>query len=251
MHLTDDQIRYGFAYGRNAFESVITTREYVGQKELTINCTQLGGARRSPSEKKRIVTEWCEFFVENPTAFNRLQFGTRMPQALFDAVCHQQNLECLEIKWGAYKDLTAIENLKKLKFLDIGSGAGVESLRPIGRLVTLNGLCLENFQKISDYSELTSLQQLESLSIHGDGMGPQYVKVDSVEFLREMPQLRSLSLLTIRLQNKDYSPILDLTELQRLNLRSHRDVKKLYDELCGLPKLKWGLLKEKPELYSK
>ncbi|NQV27055.1 MAG: leucine-rich repeat domain-containing protein [Rhodopirellula sp.] len=251
MHLNDEQVRYGFAYGGIDPASVITTREYAGQEELTINCTQLGGAKRSAKEKKRIVTEWCDLLTQHPTAFKSLQFGTRMPQELFDAVCHQENLECLVINWGAYRDLSAIEKLRKLKFLGIGSGAGVESVRPIGELVNLIALGLENFQKITDYSDLTALGQLESLSICGDGMGPQYIKVTSLEFLRKMTQLRSLRLLTIRLQNQDYSPILALTQLERLDLRSHRDVKKMYDELCTLPQLKWGLLKEKPELYSK
>ena len=116
-------------------------------------------------------------------------------------------------------------------------------------LKSLIGLYVENFQRIKDYSEFQALKNLESLTVCGDGMGPQYVKVESIEFLREMPRLRYLKLLTIRLQSKDYSPILNLKNLEHLSLRSHRDVKKIFGDLCQLPKLEWGLLKERPELY--
>jgi len=255
MHLNDEQIRYGFYYffqdRKDDTARAIEVSEYAGEEKLTINCTQLGPAYKSSKEKKRVLTEWCEFLIGNPKAFKVLKFGTRMPQELFDAACHQQNLEHLEIKWGIYKDLSAIQNLKKLNLLYIGSGAGVESVRPIGKLPSVIGLYLENFQKIRDYSDLTPLSKLESLTICGDGTSPQYIKVDSIEFLRQMPQLRYLRLLTIRLQNKDYSPILDLEDLEHLTLRTHRDVKKIYDDLSRLPKLKWGLLKEKPELYAR
>ena len=255
MHLNDEQIRYGFYYffrdRKDDIASATEVSEYAGQEKLTINCTQLGPAYKASKEKKRVLIEWCEYLVENPKAFKVLKFGTRMPQELFDAACHQQDLQHLEIKWGAYKDLSAIQNLNKLNLLYIGSGAGVESVRPIGKLPNLIGLYVENFQKIRDYSDLTLLSRLESLTICGDGMSPQYIKVDSIDFLRQMPQLRYLRLLTIRLQNKDYSPILDLPQLEHLSLRTHRDVKKIYDDLCRLPKLKWGLLKENPELYTK
>lgn len=128
MHLNDEQIRYGFYYffrGRkNDTARVTEVSEYAGEGKLTINCTQLGPAYKASKEKHRVLSEWCAFLAEKPNVFKVLKFGTRMPQELFDAVCHQQNLEHLDIKWGTYKDLSAIQNLKKLKLLYIGSGVG-------------------------------------------------------------------------------------------------------------------------------
>ena len=173
-----------------------------------------------------------------------------MPQELFDAVCHQQNLRQLETKWGVYKDLPAIQNLKAMNLLYIGSGAGVESVRPIGNLSKLVGLYVENFQKVRDHSDLAQLSRLESLTICGDLMSPQYIKVDSIKFLRQMPQLRFLMLRTMRLQNSDYRPILDLKRLEHLSLRPDKDVKKLYDDLSRLPKLKWGRLKADLDIFK-
>ncbi len=254
MQLTEEQIQYGFYWyfpeRKNAIASVTEVSEYAGEEEIIINCTQLGPAYKSAKDKKRVLTEWCEFFVDKPDAFTVLKFGTRMPQELFDAVCHQKRLRHLEVKWGAYKDLTAIQNLKELNLLYMGSGAGVECVRPIAKLPNLIGLYVENFQKITDYSDLAQLGRLESLTICGDGMGPQYITVDSINFLGEMTQLRYLKLLTMRLRSSDYGPVLNLRDLEHLSLRPHKDVKKLYDELCRLPKLKWGLLKAEPELFA-
>ncbi len=250
--LTEEQIQYGFYYyfheRKNDIARVTEVSEYAGEEELIINCTQLGTA--SAKEKKRVLTEWCELFVSRPDAFKVLKFGTRMPQELFDSVCHQKNLRHLEIKWGVYKDLSAIQNLKELNLLYMGTGAGVECVRPIAELPNLTGLYVENFQKIKDYSDLARLSRLESLTICGDALGPRYITLDSINFLNEMPQLRYLTLLTMRLQSGDYSPILKLPNLEHLRLRPHQDVKKVYTELCLLPKLKWGNVKAEPELFT-
>ncbi|QDV81030.1 hypothetical protein [Botrimarina mediterranea] len=254
MRLNDEQIRYGFYYFHQdrAADTVraIEVSDHTSEQELDISCTQLGPEYKSRKEEKRVLQEWCEYLTENTKLFKVLRFNTRVPQELFDAACHQQNLEHLEFHWGSYKDLSALQGLKKLKLLYIGSGASVESVTPLGKLTGLTGLYVENFQKISDYSSLTALKRLESLTICGDGMGPRYIKVDSIDFLRQIPQLRYLRLLTIRLQSKDYTPILELAKLEHLSLGSPREVKKIYDELRRLPKLKWGLLKENPKLYE-
>ena len=140
MRLDDEQIRYGFYYffeeRKNDIPQVVDVSEYNGGNKLVINCTQLDS--RTAKEKKRILAEWCEFLIEHPKALKVLKFGTRMPQDLFDAVCHQQNLEHFEVKWGAYKNLSAIQNLSKLKLLYLGSGAGVESIASIAKLKKSN-----------------------------------------------------------------------------------------------------------------
>lgn len=253
MVLTKKQIQYGFYYYFQEDDHpkrVIEVSDYNGEKELTINCTQLN-QNYKPKDKKRILNQWIELLTDQPNSFTKLCFETRMPQKLFEAVCCQTNLVDLHIKWGAYTDLSSIENLKNIEFLYIGSGAGVESVRPLSSLSKLKALYLENFKKVKNFSSLQKLSQLESLSICGDGMGPQYIKVDSIEFLRHMVQLRYFKFLTTRLLSGDYSPVLDLINLEHLSLGIHKDVKKIYEDLIKLPKLKWGLLKERPENYEK
>ena len=115
-----------------------------------------------------------------------------MPQRLFDAACCQKTLEELRFKWGNYKDLSALENLQSLKFLLIGSGAGVQDLTPICNMKSLVALEVENFKRIEDYSTLAALQNLEQLTIRATILGRIVIK--DLEFLREMPNLRSFAI---------------------------------------------------------
>ena len=71
-----------------------------------------------------------------------------------------------------------------------------------------------------------------------------------MSFLRHMPRLRSFSLLTARVLDKDYNPLLELTELESLNLKACKEVKELYPRLIALPKLKYGTLVTRPYLYN-
>ncbi len=254
MYLTDKEIEHGFYHffpdAPDRARTVVELSDYEGEKELIINCTQLDESY-GRKDKKRILNEWSEFLKASPQSFTRLEFGTRQPQELFDAVCHQVNLTHLRIKWGSYSDISAIGNLRALEQLYIGSGARVESVDSISTLKALRGVYVENFQEIRDYSSFAALENLESLTICGDGLGPRYIKVDSIDFLREMPQLRYFRFLTVRLRSGDYTPVLELPNLEHLSLRSHRDVKKIFDALNALPKLKWGLLKTRPQNYEK
>ena len=82
-------------------------------------------------------------------------------------------------------------------------------------------------------------------------MGPKYIHVNSLDFLSDMKQLRFFRFLTARLKSKDYTPVLSLENVEHLTLRPCKEVKNLYSELIKLPKIKYGLLISKPELYLK
>ena len=256
--LTQLQIEKGLEYWNKCElpnKHVVELAEYAGEKELTINCTQLDGQLHYPRyesarEKKRVLSEWCKFLTENPNVFTSLNFGTRMPQELFNAVCQQENLKRLYIKWGVYPNISAISKLQELEYLHIGSGAGVLNIESISKLKNLVALSVENFQKINDYSVLVALNNLELLSIEGDGLSQKYINIDSLDFLHEMKQLRSFSLTTAKVKNKDYTPILELEDLEYLCLPTCKEVKKIYDQLMRLPKLRYGSLVEHPELYQ-
>ena len=224
--LTEKQIKYGFDYYHKDDarpKSVVEVSEYDGEDKLIINCTQLDESY-SAKDKKRIWMEWCDFLVNNPDTFTELMFCTRMPQDLFDAVCAQRRLKRLHIKWGVYPDISKLENLVALS--------------------------IENFQKINDYTPLANLKHLESLALEGDFAAPKILKVQSLGFLRHMKQLRFFSFLTAKVMDTNYSPILELHNLEHLTLKSCKEVKQLYPQLVKLPKLKYGTVLERPELYE-
>jgi len=168
----------------------VQVKDYKGQDKLWLACTQLYNTK--PKEQKRIVNEWAEFLQTNTKTIKLLYFRSRVPQALFDAACYQENLEELHFKWGGYKDLSALNKLsnsKHLKHLYIGSGAGVEDILPLTEMKNLVSLYIENFKRIADYSPIAKLQNLEQLVISGPILGN--TPIQDLEFLRDMPNLRS------------------------------------------------------------
>lgn len=138
-------------------------------------CTQLDYLGFSEREKKRILLEWIDFLRANTKALKALYLPSRVPQKLFDAACCQENLETLTCKWGAYKDLSAIKNLKNLKYLYLGSCPSVADITPLCSQSDLVVLHIENFQKTEDYSPLAALQNLEQLIIGGSVWGRIYM----------------------------------------------------------------------------
>ena len=103
----------------------------------------------------------------------------------------------------AYSNLSALENLHKLKYLYIGQGASVQDISTLGRLKNLVVLHIEAFKKIEDYSPLIILDNLEQLVITGSILGVTPIK--DLEFFREMQNLRSVSISNVTIRKK-YSP---------------------------------------------
>ena len=244
MVLNEKQLIYGYDYyfkNENRPRSIVEVSEYNGESEIIINCTQLDDSSNSKYKtakaRKNVVNEWCDFLIKNPTAFTELTFCTRMPQELFNAVCSQQNLKKLYIKWGVYPDISKISS--------------VESVEPISKLENLVALTVENFQKIDDYSPLTKLKKLESLTIEGDCFAPKNIHIDSIDFLKDMKQLRFFRFFTSIVKSKDYTPLLSLENIEHLSIKPFKEVNKLYDEIIKLPKLKYGTIVFNPEFYKK
>jgi len=224
--LTDEQIRCGYFDIFPGFPSInindINTyanfvwelKEYNGQERICISCIQLPDSRYpsalprafvsdgdpkiygksegySPKEQKQILKDWIEFLQANPKTLKGLHFCSHVPHRLFDAACCQEDIEELRFKWGNYKNLSALGNLPLLKFLFIGSGAGVQDIEPICNLESLVVLSIENFKRIENYSSLVKLKNLEQLTINSTMLGR--IVIEDLEFLRGMPNLRSFA----------------------------------------------------------
>jgi len=197
--LTESQLGNGYFHNIGGFPPLSQTgdktnfaqsvSDYRGQERLCIACTQLDYCGYSEREKKRVLAEWIYFLQTNTKAFKALHFNSRVPQALFDAACCQEDIEELRFKWGAYTDLSALEKLQKLSYLYIGSGAGVRDITILGNLNNLIVIYVENFKRIEDYSPFIKLNNLEQMVISGPTLGLTPIK--DLEFLREMKNLLS------------------------------------------------------------
>lgn len=185
--LTDKQLQNGYFADIGGFppaKSIHTVAEYDGSEQCCISCTQLQG-RYTDSEGKRILEDWIYFLKDNPAAFRALHFNSHVPQALFDAICCQENLTELRLKRGNYSNLTGLTNLKHLQYLYLGSCPGVKDLTPITQCQELVVLYIENFKQITDYSILQKLNRLEQLVISGPILAD--VPVADVDFVRTCP----------------------------------------------------------------
>lgn len=217
--LTEEQIKRLYFSKIGGFPSapiVKEVKEYKGESHLCVACTQLDYPY-SERDKKRILNEWIDFLRTNTKALKALHFNSRVPQALFDAACCQENLEELRFKWGAYSDLSALDNLKNLKFLYIGSGAGVREITCLGKLQGLIVLYIENFKRIEDYSPIVALDKLEQLVISGPILG--YTPIKDLEFLHEMKSLVSIRLPNTTIRRKYSNEEIDFIYTKFSNFR--------------------------------
>jgi len=185
--------------------------EYQGQTYIQLACTQLVGSitpgfgspifsemecslKEQEKKQKQIIDEWIEFFITNPKALTGVLFRTGITHKLLKAVCHQESLEILHIKWGTKLDLSVLQNVPKLKGLYFG---GFRSPLPnivfLDYLQNLRVLNLHSISNIEDFSPLYRMKNLEELCISGKAptKGKRIIFTD-LEFLRNHPDLKML-----------------------------------------------------------
>jgi hypothetical protein len=183
--------------------------EYQDQAYIQLACTQLVGSNTSgfgspnssemecslkeqEKKQKQIIDEWIEFFKTNPKALSGVLFRTGITQALLEAVCHQENLEILRIKWGTKLDLSVLQNVPKLKSLYYdGFRSPLSNVSFLESLQNLRVLNLYSINNIEDFSPLYCMKNLEELCISGKASGKRIIFTD-IEFLRNHPNLKML-----------------------------------------------------------
>lgn len=211
--------------------------EYDGGSVVRVSATQLGTSY-SAREARKIVDQWCQFFDSGPTPVTDLAFTTRTPKRLFESLRGQTQLRCLAVKWGDYDDLGPLTGMHELTDLWLGGASSVRTLTPLAEMPQLRELAIESLRHVHDLSPLGGLTQLRVLELGGDWMTPRFVHVDSIEFLRRLPDLERLVLHTMVIDDLDYSPLLGLSRLREARVMPTRGMRPSHDELCAaLPAL--------------
>ena len=206
MVLTDAQLKDRYFWLDNRVPEVRGIREikdYCGEELISVWCTQLDFFRGyTKQDEKRILQEWIDFLTTNTTALKGIYFQSCVPQALFNAVCCQENLEELYLKWGYYSDLSALNNLKSLRYLFIGGrNSRIQDISVLRNMNSLVSLTLEALSNIEDYSLLVNLESLEQLAIKGSPGGTRTPMKD-FDFIRNMKNLRSIWLAGVNVRKK-------------------------------------------------
>jgi len=215
--------------------TIVTVAEYKGQEDIRVRATQLG-TDYTASAARRVVQDWVEFLAAGRSSIRRLQFTSRTPSRLFEALAGQAQLQSLEIKWGDYADLSPLSAMSELQHLSLRGASKVTDIEPLAALTTLRSLAIEGFREIADPSPLGRLTALISLELGGNWMTPRNGHVPSLAFLRELPGLHDLLLHTLVVDDKDYSPLLGLPQLQRVRVMAVRGMIPTIEELkAALP----------------
>ena len=208
---------------------------YAGQPQILVSCTQLG-TNYTTTRARKIVDAWVEFFASGPSPITDLEFTSRTPKRLFASLSGQTQLRRLAVKWGDYDDLRALLPLTDLRHLRLRGASSVESIEPLGELTGLVSLEIECLRRVHDLSPLGRLSGVTTLELGGDWMSPRIAHIDSIGFLRQMPQLEELLLHTIVVDDHDYSPLLTLAALRTVRVMKSRGMVPSFEELkAALP----------------
>lgn len=162
------------------------------------------------------MKSWIDYFNNTKTNIKKLLVTGIVNQNLLEAICNQTTLEEMIIFQGNFSDIHCIAKLKNLKALSIYASSRVKSLHPIGEVQNLEVLILSNFTGVTDYSPLEKLKNLKQLGIHSS-MG-NVIKVASFDFLKSLTNIKNLHTTGFRLLNGDYSPVLELKNLEFLSV---------------------------------
>jgi hypothetical protein len=218
---------------RESIPVLTEASEYAGQPAVRISATQLSPTRYSKRDAMRVVSDWIEFFERGPSGIRRLAFVSRTPKRLFQALASQTQMEWLSVKWGDYDDLGALSTLTRLTNLRLCGASSVRNLAPLAQLDQVEKLEVESLKHAHDLSPIGRMRSVVDLDIGGNWMTPRIAHVDSLAFLREMPQLRRLLLHTVIVDDLDYSPVLDLPNLEAVAVTKARGMHPPIEELMA------------------
>ena len=223
-------------HGADVSARVVEVGEYRGESSILLEATQLG-LKYSETRKRQIVDEWVKFFRSGPTPIRSLHFVSRTPKRLFDALAEQSQLTALQVKWGDYDDLRALSGMSELVRLRLRGASGVRDLEPLAALQSVQELEIEGLRGLVDASPIGKMGSVTDLDLGGNWMAPRNVRLKSVGFLANMPQLERLLLHTLIVDDLDYRPLLSLPRLERVRVMATRGMNPPIEELVA--RLPW------------
>jgi hypothetical protein len=215
--------------------SIVTVADYKGEEDVRIRATQLG-TDHTASAARHIVKDWVEFLSAGSSSIRRLEFTSRTPARLFEALAGQPQLQSLKVKWGDYEDLSPLSAMSELQHLSLRGASKVADVGPLAGLTSLRSLAIEGFREIPDPSPLGRLTTLTSLELGGNWTAPKNGHLPSIAFLRDLREINDLLLHTVIVEDKDYSPLMGLPHLERVRVMAVRGMVPTIEELrAALP----------------
>jgi Leucine-rich repeat (LRR) protein len=140
-------------------------------------------------------------------------------------LCHVEELRLYHI---TLKSLDGMERLVETRNLTLEWATKIESLAPVFRMHGLTMLSIFDFPRLRSLSGIEALSNLTELSLSGSraSLNPP-LRLTTIEPVKRIPNLISLSLTNARLADDDITPLAGCTRLRRLHLSMRFDRKQL------------------------
>ncbi len=172
-----------------SYPFIRNVEDYAGEAVIKLCPSQHPSV--SAYQQKKLTDKFAQFLSNEVHPITEMHVCTLVNQNVFDAICHQNNLESLRIKCFNGTDISEIVKLTKLKKLFIESGARIHDISPLADLKQLEVLILGNTKQIGDYSCLAALQNLKVLGIcqYQAAYNEKPLRMTTDEFIKRMPRL--------------------------------------------------------------
>lgn len=144
---------------------------------------------------------------------NKLWIHT-VNQAEFNAILSIVNPKMLYIYEMRVNDLSILSSLTHVEILALEWNTKANNLWDLSNNISLKSLSIKDFSKLKDISPLQNNKSLEILELSGGETNQ--LKLDNLESLRTLRNLKYLGLSNIKVQDESLEPISDIKELQEL-----------------------------------
>jgi hypothetical protein len=182
--------------------------EFDGSEEIAIACTQ---TELGAKAQRELVARWCRVL---PTlSVRHVWLQTKTPQQLLEAACDVPSLESLNVSWSSVTDLSALTRAPQLRHLKVGSCPSAPNLSGIEGLTHLRWLEFALPHAVSSLDSVAQLTELEGLSVTS---GSKRQSLPSFRPLSGLNKLRWLHIGGIRTDDKSLQPLKTLKALKFL-----------------------------------
>ena len=109
---------YGSRFVRDLREEItnipicVYPEDYKGEPSIMLAPSQHEGVLMTAADQKMVTGQWVSFLSGLKLPLREVQTVTSLSQKAFDALCRQESIESLRIKWLNCKDLSQIVRLK-------------------------------------------------------------------------------------------------------------------------------------------
>jgi hypothetical protein len=198
---------------RSVFTTIINfDKDYLGQKEVILS-------RRLLNDEPKISYEdaeahWIRYLRNRKTRIQTI-YAFDVSQELLDAIAEQPQIKKIVIQYPEFSDLSVLQKMPHLEYLELDQCASDLDFEPLVKCKSLRVLHIFA-RKTLNFDSVGKITQLEGLWF-GTGIDPgfdnKWVKVDNLNFLRNLKNLKRL-LFDVKPLDLDLSPALSLDNLE-------------------------------------